>query len=107
MPLTVQEAIAQVRAKIQEKGKFNIGNLLDSVVAVVADNSADLQAMLDKLLTKKGVLTEADEKAVQELLARQELEKKKRQRRRTGTLLIIIGSVAALAGIYLVTHKKK
>lgn len=107
MPLTAEQAIDQVKANIQEKGKFNIGNLFDGIIAVVADNSIELQAMLDKLLTKKGVLNEADEKAVQDLLARQELEKKKRQQRRTGTVLIIGTAVAVLAGIYFLAHKKK
>lgn len=108
MPLTAEQAIAQVKAKIKEKGKFSIGNMFDGIIGVIADNSADLQAMLDKLLTKKGVLTAADEQAVADLLARQEEEKKKRQQRRTKNALITGAIVAAVGtGLYFLLRKKQ
>jgi len=107
MPLTVEQAIDQIQKRMKEKGKFNIGNLLDSFIGVAMDNSADLQAMLDKLLTKKGILTAEEEKKLQELLRIQEQEKKKRQQIRTKNALIIGGIVAATGTILFLVLKKK
>jgi hypothetical protein len=108
MPITVNEAIDQLQAQITQRGGFSAGNLLDSILGVAAANSADLQAMLDKLLTKKGVLTAEDEKALQELLARQQAEEKRRRQQRTRNALIIVGVVGAIGtSMYFIFKKRK
>lgn len=109
MPITAEDAAKQVYEAIKAQGKFNIGNALDAAIGVASTNAPDLQAFLNDLLTKKGVLSSQDEAALKQLLADQEAEKKKRQaiRVRNG---IVFGVVAAVVGatiFFLLKNKPK
>lgn len=108
MPLTAEDAAKQLYEEIKSRGKFNIGNVLDSVIGVIDTNSGDLQAMLDRLLTKKGVLTQQDEAAVQELLKKAKEEQKNRQKIRTkNTIFILIAAAGVGTAIYFMVRKNK
>lgn len=107
MPITVKEAIDQIATKIEQKGKFSFGNLLDSAIGVVTDNSIELQNMLNKLMAKQGVLSAEDEKELQELFEKQQEEKRKRQRIRTKNFLFGAGIVMATGTIIYFALKNK
>jgi len=107
MPVTVEQAARQIYDAIKARGKFNIGNALDSVIGVGMNNSADLQVYLNDLLKKKGVLSGQDEAVLNELLAQQEAEKKRRQQIRVKNAIVIVAIALAFGGIiyFLVTKK--
>ncbi len=106
MPLTAQEAIAIISSKINEQGKFNAGNVLDAVIGVAVANTAELQELLNKLLTKK--LTVEDEANLAEILKKQEEEKKKRRWIRTKTTILVIAGISLVGTIiYLQVKKQK
>lgn len=107
MPLTAEQAAQEIAAEIKRRGGWNPGNVLDAVIGVASNNSDQLQALLNDLLKKKGVLSESDEAAVNQLLARQEAQRKKRQQIRVKNG-IVIGMVAAAMGtIIFFSFKKK
>lgn len=107
MPLTAEQAAIQVAAEVKRLGGWNPGNVLDAVIGVASNNSAELQALLNDLLKKKGVLSEADEAVVVSLLAQQEAERKKRQQIRTKNAIVITGITAIVGTLIFFAVKKK
>lgn len=106
--MTVTDAINQVKDAIQAQGQFNLGNVLDAVIGVASSNQADLQEMLNDLMKKKGILSEEDEKKLQELLAKKEAERKQRQKIRIrNTLVAVVALVAVVGIVYIGVRKKK
>lgn len=107
MPLTIEDAVKQLSAQLDARGKFNPGNLLDSFIGVATINSSGLQQMLDGLMKKTGILSDQDEAAMQELLKQQEEERKKRQAVRIKNAIFIISAITVTAGVvYLAVRKK-
>lgn len=107
MPLTAEDAAKQISDQIKQLGGWKPGNVLDAVIGVSVSNADELQAMLNDLLTKKGILSANDETAIKDLLAAQESARKKRNQIRTrngialGLVVVITGTI-----IYLSIKKK-
>lgn len=105
MPTTVDQAIL----KIQEfmPGEYSLGNVLDGIIGVNINNAGELQAYLNELLKKKGVLSAQDEAVLNQLLAQQEAERKKRQTIRIKNAVIIGAMALAFGGMIYFLVKKK
>jgi hypothetical protein len=106
--MTVEEAIQQLQEEIKKRGKLSVGNVLDSILGVAKANTADLQDMLNKLLQKKGVLSQSDEAAVNELLKKQsEADKERKRIRVRNTILTISAFLGTGVLIYWQIKKRK
>lgn len=106
--MTYDQAIQELQAQIAAKGKFSLSNAPDYILGLASQHKQELQAMLDKLLQNKGVLTEGDQTALNSLLDAQKQAKKEKAKIITRNMLIGVGTVATgVAFWFTFKHRKK
>lgn len=106
MPLTAEQAAAQVASVIASQKKPNAGNILDDIIGVAVTQAPALQAFFNDLLTKKGILNASDEATLNTLLAQQAAEQRQRQQTRTKSA-VVIGLIAVGAAVIIFFAVKK
>lgn len=104
--ITAEQAVQMLSAQIESSGKFSVGNLFDGIVGVAAANAPEIQALLNTMLTKTGVLSLSDSAQVQALVAQQQAQRKERQRVRLKNGLIIGAVVIGIGTLVYITFKK-
>jgi hypothetical protein len=107
--MTKEQAIDMLQRAVNNSTGFTIGGIADRALGIAAGDAVDLQTKLDELMKSNGVFTDADAKAVQDLLDKQKQERRHRNWLRVRNT-VFAGSALLLGGytIYLTfKHKKK
>lgn len=105
--MNYEQAIEQLKQEIAIRGKFSIKNVPDYMLGLATTNKDQLQQLLNKFLEKQGVLTQEDEKAMQELLDKQKQNRKERTKIIVRDVLTGVLAVGGIVGVYFLVKTKR